>query len=191
MLLSLLQLDGRAADRAGAKTVLAGMSPEAVRALAGDFARAAAAADDNAPTLTRAAKAIEQKDARSLAAILAELKRRGVKLVRVVRADVLARATAGGAEGDGAARTRPAEPVFRRPSVGAGGAVHVWDPLYDKFNPGIRSTTEPADVDDHPSAVSYGNAWSSARLRAAGALRRGGIRSDYRQMVRDFFSERR
>jgi hypothetical protein len=170
---------------------LAQMSPEAVRALAGEFARAAEAADSEAPLLARAAKATEQKDVRSLAAILADLKRRGVKLVRVVRADVLARATAGGTEGDGAARTRPAAPVFRRPSVGAGGAVHVWDPLYDKFNPGIRSTTEPADVDDPPSAVSYGNAWSSARLRAAGALRRGEIRSEYRQMVREFFSERR
>jgi hypothetical protein len=170
---------------------LAQMSPEAVRALAGEFARAAAEADDNAPTLTRAAKAIEQKDARSLAAILAELKRMGVKVVRVVRADVLASATAGGAEGDGAAETKPATLVSKGLSGHAGGAVHVWDPLYDKFNPGIRSTTEPADVDDPPSAVSYGDAWQAARLRAAGALRSGGIRSEYRQMVREFFSERR
>ena len=171
---------------------LAQMSPEAVRALAEEFARAAAdAADANAPLLTRAAKATKRKDARALAAILADLRRRGVKLVRIVRADVLALATAGGADANGAADTRPAEPEPIHSPGHAGGPVHVWDPLYAKFNPGLQSTTEPAGVDGRPSVVSYSDAWSSARLRAAGALRSGGIRPEYRRMVREFFSERR
>ena len=169
---------------------LAEMSPEVVRALAEEFARAARAADANAPLLARAVEATKQKDARALAAILADLRRRGVRLVRIVRPEVLARATAGGSDANGSAETRPAAPSTGGPDRYAGGPVHVWDPLYDKFNPGRRSTTKPAGIDDPLPVVSYGDAWSAARLRAAGALRTSSIPPEYRRMVRDFFSDR-
>jgi len=169
---------------------LGGMSPEAVKALAEEFARAARAADANAPLLARAAKATRQKDARVLAAILADLRRRGVRLVRIVRPDVLALATAGGSDANGSVETRPAPPSTTGPNRYAGGPVHVWDPLYGKFNSGRRSTTQTAGTDDPPPVVNYSDAWTAARLRAAGALRTGSIPPEYRRMVRDFFSDR-
>ena len=174
---------------------LGGMSPEAVKALAEEFARAARAADANAPLLARGAEAIRQKDARALAEILADLERRGVRLVKIVRPDVLALATAGGSDANGSGETGPAVSSSKHPRRYAGGPVHVWDPLYDKLNSARRSTTQRAGVED-PSpvvsypVVSYNDAWSAARLRAAGALRTSSIPPEYRRMVRDFFIDR-
>ena len=187
---SLMMLPQRRSADEQILDALAQMSPEAVKALAEEFARAAAEADANAPLLARAANAARQKDARALGAILADLRRRGVKLVRIVRADVLALATAGGSEGDGSSTTRPAESVSRHSPEHAGGPVHVWDPLYAKFNPGLRSGARPAGIDDVPPVISYGDAWSAARLRAAGVLRTSSIPPEYRRMVREFFSDR-
>jgi hypothetical protein len=170
---------------------LAEMSPEAIKALAREFARAAEAADANVPLLTRAARATKQKDARALAQILADLRRNGVKLVRIVRPDVLAMATAAGGEGDGAAETKPAPLATRGAGRHAGGPVHVWDPLYDKFTPGLGSTTQRSGTSERNPVVSYDDAWLAARLRAAGALRTSSIRPEYRRMVREFFSERK
>ena len=166
------------------------MSPEAVKALAEEFARAARAADANAPLLARASEATRQKDARALAAILADLRRRGVRLVRIVRPDVLALATAGGSKANGSAETRPVAPSRGGANRHAGGPVHVWDPLYDKFNANAGSTSRPATVDDPLPTVSYRDAWTAARIRAAGALRTGSVPPEYRRMVRDFFSDR-
>jgi hypothetical protein len=170
---------------------LAQMSPEAVKALAEEFARAAQTAEADAPLLARAARAVKRKDARALAAILDDLRRRGVKLVRIVSPEVLAVATAGGSDGHGASATRPASPESVRIAGHAGGAVHVWDPLYDKLGLPHRSTTRTAVVDNPPTAVRYRDAWYAARLRAAGALRGGGIPPEHRRMVREFFSDHR
>ncbi|MDP6636760.1 MAG: hypothetical protein QGG42_17815 [Phycisphaerae bacterium] len=166
------------------------MSPEAVKALAEELARAARAADANAPLLERAARATRQRDARALADILDDLRRRGVRLVRIVRPDVLALATAGGSDANGSADTRPATAPSTGSSRYAGGPVHVWDPLYERFTAGRASTTQRAGTEDPPPVVSYEDAWSAARLRAAGALRTSSIPPEYRRMVRDFFSDR-
>jgi hypothetical protein len=164
------------------------MSPEAIKALADEFARAAHAAADNAPLLTRAVTATRQKDVRALAAILADLRRRGVILARIVRPEVLSLATAGGSDANGAVKTKDPPPSYGDPVRQGGGTVHVWDPLYTKVAPAIGSSTQPAD--DVPSVVSYTDAWTEARLRAAGALRTSSIPPEYRRMVRDFFSDR-
>jgi len=166
------------------------MSPEAVKALADEFARAARDAETDAPLLARAVDATRQRDTRALAAILDELRRRGVRLVRIVRPEVLALATAGGSDANGSVDTRPAAPSLGGPDRYAGGPVHVWDPLYEKFNPGRRGADQGTESDDPAPVVSYGDAWSAARQRAAGALRTGGIPPEYRRMVRDFFSDR-
>ena len=193
---SLLMLPQRRSAGERIIDALAGMSPEAVKALAEEFARAARAADaTNAPSLERASEATKRKDARALAAILAELKRGGVRLVKIVRPDVLALATAGGSDANGSGETGPAVSSSKHPRRYAGGPVHVWDPLYDKLNSARRSTTQRAGVED-PSpvvsypVVSYNDAWSAARLRAAGALRTSSIPPEYRRMVRDFFIDR-
>jgi hypothetical protein len=165
------------------------ISPEAVKALAEEFARAARTAEANAPLLARGAEAIRKKDARALAAILADLQRRGVRLVRIVRPEVLTVVTAGGSDANGSAGTRPAVPSSKHPQRYAGGPVHVWDPLYDKLNSARRSTTQRGGGEDPPPVVSYNDAWSAARLRAAGALKTSSIPPEYRRMVRDFFSD--
>jgi hypothetical protein len=170
---------------------LGDMSPEAVKALSGEFVRAAGQANADAPLLIRASKAVGQKDARALAAILDELKRSGVELVRIVRPEVLALATSGTGDGAGTATTQAADSNPDHRSAAAGGTVHVWDPMYAKFNPDRSPTTRGAGVDDPSSAVTYNDAWSAARLRAAGALRTGGVPSEYRAMVRQFFSDRK
>ena len=167
------------------------MSPEAIKALSDEFARAAREAEADAPLLVRASKAARQKDARALAAILADLKRRGVKLVRIVRPEVLALATSGGGDGDGNTATQPAVSPPDHRSAAAGGPVYVWDPLYDELRLDRSPTTRGAGTDDPAATVTYNDAWSAARLRAAGALRTGGVPSEYRAMVREFFSDRK
>ncbi|MBT3201541.1 MAG: hypothetical protein HN350_16690 [Phycisphaerales bacterium] len=167
------------------------MSPEAIKALAAEFARAAQSSAQDAPVLVRGVRAIKQKDSRVLAAVLEELRRRGVKLVRIVRPEVLAIATAGGAEGDGSVTTQPADSAVGRWDHHAGGAVHVWDPLYDKLNSGGSSSTKPTGAGNDLPTVGYADAWTLARLRAARALRSGDVGHEYRRMVREFFSDRR
>ncbi|MCP4376641.1 MAG: hypothetical protein GY794_10770 [bacterium] len=162
------------------------MSPEAVKALADEFARAARRAGDNAPLLTRAATATKRKDVRALTAILADLRRRGVLLRRIVRPEVISLATAGGSNASGAAKVQDPPPSHGDPVRTGGGMVHVWDPLYTKVNSTIAPDTQPAG----DAVVSYTDAWSEARLRAAGSLRSGKIPAEYRRMVRDFFSDR-
>jgi len=170
---------------------LGDMSPEAVKALAEEFARAAEISESDAPLLKRAERAVKRKDARALEAILEDLRRRGVKLVRIVRPNVLAMATAGGADADGGPATRPADSENGHRNAHAGGPVHVWDPIYDKLNGSATGSTDTAGGDRPPEAVDYVDAWAAARTRASGALRRGQVRPEYRSMVREFFKDRR
>ena len=181
---------GRSADEQ-LLAALGDMSPEAIKALAEDFARAAEAPGAEAPLLSRAADAVERKDVRSLEAILADLRRRGVRLARIVRPDVLAMAAGGGSDASDTAATRPADAAQKRPNRHGGGPVHVWDPLYDKLTSNIQSSTQPIGTNGSEPSVSYTDAWSAARLRAAGALRTGSVRAEYRRMVREFFSDRK
>ncbi len=170
---------------------LGDMSPEAIRALADEFARAAQAADTDAPLLARAAHAARQKDARALSAILDDLRRRGVKLVRIMRPDVLALAMAGGSDAAGSARTKPAVSDPIHSGGHAGGPVHVWDPLYDKFASNKPAGAKPKVNQNSGPTVTYSDAWSAAHSRAAGVLRTGSLRPEYRAMVREFFSDRK
>jgi len=169
---------------------LAGMSPEAVKALAAEFARAAQATESDSPLLARAAKATEHKDARVLASVLADLERRGVKLVRILRPEVLALATSGGSDASGGAETQPAISKSPSPIRVAGGVVHVWDPIYDKLGSGRSPAAKTPAPAVPQAAVRYSDAWSAARLRASESLRTGSIPHEYRAMVRDFFSDR-
>jgi len=165
------------------------MSDEAIEALAREFARAATAGDADAELLAGAAAATRRKDVQTLAQILADLRKRGVKVVRIVGPDVLAMATSGGSDAGGTAATRPASSPSHRPEDRhAGGMVHVWDPLYGKV--GAGTATRPSDGNGTPPpVVTYNDAWSLARARAADALKTATIRPQYRKMVRDFFSE--
>jgi len=165
------------------------MSAEAAEALAREFARAAAAGDPDAELLNQAARATRQKDPQTLAKILADLQKRGVRLMRIIKPDVLALATSGGSDAGGTPATQPTTSPNNIPdNRHAGGVVHVWDPLYDKVA-AVRNGAGPPDGNGDPPVVAYNDAWSAARARAGNALKTAAIPPEYRKMVRDFFGE--
>ena len=172
------------------------LPPAEVRNLVRTFRQAARRAAEDpalARTLFRAADAASVKNSTGFERALRELEAQGVDLAALIPDDV--RRAAGLTEADGAIAQRTNSSAadgggdVGPPSIGPGavaappgnGIIRVYHPAADAGDPATRPATGPAGT------VSYADAWSAARSRAADALARGRVPSEYRGLVRDFF----
>jgi hypothetical protein len=179
---------------------LASLSPQQRRELARSFReemRQTPRGQDAADALAKAAAAAETVDAQRLEELLAELKAKGMDVVRLVPADVASAAGLGGGNGqDGKspatgtasdANDAGQETNGGDPDAGPGPA-RVYHPEYREF---VEAGADPAAAEgiaDEPGMAPFVGAWEAARSRAGDAVAAGKVPPRYRGLVRDFFA---
>ncbi len=170
-------------------------------------ARSAADDPERSRRLTEAARATEIRDRERLREILRQLGEARVDLSSLIPSELTGVADARGEREESEAAGAPGEDEVPRngsedrtgaqrfadsaPTDRLAGLVSVYDPEY------ARTTIDPAPEEAirvreaDGKYVSYTDAWSAARERAAGSLTTGAIPFEYRQLVRDYFRTER
>lgn len=146
-----------------------------------------------AEMLRRADEALRTKDGAELARLIEELKAAGVDVESVFGKDLLAAAGATGMQGAG----KPPAPVAAQPLAGEPTATQAARPRFVRvYDPDLAKRAAPADAaavaaDPTGPFISRQTAWQAARSRMDDARQADstGLSSEYRRMVREFFSE--
>jgi hypothetical protein len=144
---------------------------------AGDRAESVQTAEQ----LRRAARLVELDDEEQLREVLERLERAGFEVGPALPGDVAAELGMGDAEG-AAGGDRESRGDL---AAGEGEAVRVFDPAY------ARAAGEAGENAAAAGAtMSFGDAWSAARERAAASLNADRVPAEYRPIVRRFYEEK-